>query len=174
MRRGDPAGRGHPRQPDALTGRFAIVTAPDRITRGAAGRAPSVAGMTTSAHSPRGTASDSLLVQVDPDNILQVRNAYLTQQQRLTDAVLAARRDRTRILPGRDPISVDYADVFGQKVNTVVDRFRAHVDELREATNRLGEAAREYGFTEDEIEGSFRDFRSRTAGTPGPPRVVDR
>lgn len=130
--------------------------------------------MTTSARSPRGTASDSLLVQVNPDNILQVRNAYLAQQQRLDDTLQDARRSRAAILPGRDPISIDYAPVFGSRVDAVVDRFRAHVEELREATNRLGEAAREYGFTEDEIEGSFKDFRSRTAGTPDPPPVVDR
>lgn len=132
--------------------------------------------MVTSAHSPRGTSSDSLLIQVDSRNILQVRNAYVAQQERLVDALRAAQnsRSRTGLAPGRDPISVDYADIFGRKVDTVVDRFRDHVAELREATNRLGEAAREYGFTEDEIEQSFTDFRSRTAGTPGPPLVVDR
>lgn len=132
--------------------------------------------MTTSAHSPRGTASDSLLVQVNSDNILRVRNAYLTQQQRLADAVQTAQSSRSRsgLAPGRDPISVDYAPVFGTKVDVVVDRFRDHVEELREATNRLGEAAREYGFTEDEIKQSFTDFQARTAGTPGPPLVVDR
>lgn len=135
-----------------------------------------VLGMTTSAHSPRGTASDSLLMQVNSDNILQVRNAYLAQQQRLADAVRTAQHGRplTGLAPGRDPISLDYAPVFGTKVGTVVDRVRNHVEELREATNRLREAAREYGFTEDEIKQSFTDFRSRTAGTPGPPLVVDR
>lgn len=135
---------------------------------------PTVVGMTTSAHSPRGTASDSLLVQVNSDNVLQVRNAYRTQQQRLDDTLHDARQSQGRILPGRDPISTYYGPVFESRVDAVLERFRAHVEELREATNRLAEAAREYGYTEDAIKQSLTDFQSRTTGTPGPPRVVDR
>lgn len=132
--------------------------------------------MTTSAHSPRGTASDSLLLQVNSDNILQVRNAYLAQQERLDDALRTTRNSQslTGLAPGQDPISTDYAPFFNRRIAIIGSRFEAHAKELREATNRLGEAAREYGLTEGEIEQSFRDFQSRTAGAPGPRPVVDR
>lgn len=132
--------------------------------------------MTTSAHSPRGTASDSLLLQVNSDNILQVRNAYLAQQLALAQALRNTRNSQAMVLPGQDPISIDFAPFFDRKIGLIVDRVRSHVEELREATRRLSEAAREYGHTEEQVEQSFKDFQARNAvvATPGPPLVMDR
>lgn len=111
--------------------------------------------MTTSAHRPRGTASDALLLQVHVGNVLQVRAAYLRQRDAVDTAVVNARRDFSLRPCGGDPVSNDYTPEFQSKLTAIADVHERHVRELDDAIERLEDAAREYGLTEDQIRDSF-------------------
>lgn len=125
--------------------------------------------MTTPAHSRRGTASDSLLVQVHAGNVLQVRNTLLQQQEDIKAVLLQTRTDLRLRQLGQDPISQDATPMFQAKIDQIVRVHWDHVRELSEATDRLREAALHYGHTDDEIDAAFA-AHSREVG----PLVVDR
>lgn len=111
--------------------------------------------MTSPAHDPRGTASDSLLAQISVHNVLQVRNVLHKQERDIKTILGAAEKNLDLKPPGRDPISNDATALFRAKIQQIKDVHWAHVHELSEATERLREAAAHYGFTEDEIRDSF-------------------
>lgn len=106
--------------------------------------------MSTSAHTPRGSVSDVLMLQVNADNIIvvyQQMDDHLRQMQ-------AGRRVRgnLRNVPAcaDDPVSLDAVVVFQPKINSLVDVHERYVDEVRDARDRLKQAAQEYGLIEDE------------------------
>lgn len=105
---------------------------------------------------PRGSASDSLLAQVNAANVLAVHRALRTQ----FESMLAALGDVAWMndIPAcaEDPVSKDAKAQFQPKVRAILEVHTAHCNEVKEAADRLREAARQYGFTENEIEASFR------------------
>lgn len=113
--------------------------------------------MDTDAHAPRGTASDSLMTQIDVGNVRQVRAALLYEM----DSIQRALRDAgdLRAIPrcGDDPVSRDAQRMFQAKINHIIDTHQARVDELHEACERLDLAAQAYGLVEERNATSFRD-----------------
>lgn len=100
-------------------------------------------------------------MQVNAGNVLQVRAAFLAQQNALQAATTQARHDFSITPCGGDPVSDDYTPEFQRKLSAIVEVHERHVRELMEATDRLGEAALEYGYTEDEIGNSLAGFLER-------------
>lgn len=111
--------------------------------------------MTSPAHAPRGTASDSLLTQINIDNVIQVHNALHKQEQDMRILLHNANRELHLDPAGGDPISAEVTPRFRAKIAEIKAVHWAHVHELAEATERLRQAARHYGFTDDEIGDSF-------------------
>ncbi|MFP5021097.1 hypothetical protein [Pseudonocardia phyllosphaerae] len=124
--------------------------------------------MSTPAHLPRGTESDSLLIQVNIDNVLQIHNVLHRQELDVTAILLRAREETTLRQCGEDLISIDVTPMFQAKIDEIINIHWAHVAELQEATKRLREAARHYGFTDDDVQNSF------VAHDEATPAIVDR
>lgn len=81
----------------------------------------------------------------------------LHKQERDITAILThADRQLDLQPPGADPISGDATPRFRHKIQQIKDVHWAHVHELHEATERLREAARHYGWTEEQIDDSFK------------------
>ncbi|GAA1392883.1 hypothetical protein GCM10009613_38670 [Pseudonocardia kongjuensis] len=105
---------------------------------------------------PRGTASDSLMTQIDITNVMKV-HAVLEQralsiQKALKDSAWLSDIPRC----GDDPVSVDAQSMFQRKIDQILTTHEAYLAELNEACTRLKEAAVQYGLVEDETAGSFR------------------
>ncbi|WP_232021351.1 MULTISPECIES: hypothetical protein [Pseudonocardia] len=112
--------------------------------------------MDIDARLPRGTASDDLMTQIHIGNVRQVRAALADQAHSIQQALREA-DDLNHIgRCGDDPISRDAQRMFQAKIDTIVAAHRAYVVELDEACDRLGEAARQYGLTDDDTAESFR------------------
>lgn len=105
---------------------------------------------------PRGSASDTLMTQVNAENVLAVHRVLRAQFEAMLTALgdAAWMNDIPRCAD--DPVSMDAREVFQPKVRSILDTHTAHCNEVREAAGRLLEAARQYGFTEEEIESAFR------------------
>ncbi|MEV1293932.1 PE domain-containing protein [Pseudonocardia sp. NPDC049635] len=126
--------------------------------------------MTSPAHIPRGVVSDGLLLQVDTTNVLQIRDVLVAQIDSMKRALTRAERQLSLGPCGDDPISLRAAERFAVKIKEIQAAHWAHVAELQDAADRLAEAARHYGFTEDQLGGSFASSPSATARpNPAPP-----
>lgn len=90
------------------------------------------------------------MMHVNADNVMDL-------YQRLDDRVrqMQARRRamwNLRNMPAcaDDPVSVDAVFVFQPKINRIVDTHEDYLNEMRDARDRLKQAAQEYGLIEDE------------------------
>lgn len=112
--------------------------------------------MRTSAHEPRNSASDSLMLQVDVENVMAV-------YQRLDEQVRALRTKRHDVLNlknvppcAEDPVSLDAVTVFQPKIDSITKIHAEYVTEIAEARDRLKRAAQEYGLLEQENERALK------------------
>ncbi|MEU6696476.1 hypothetical protein [Pseudonocardia sp. NPDC046786] len=124
--------------------------------------------MDIDARLPRGTASDSLMTQIDIGNVLQVRDALAQQARSIQKALREAYGLANIGRCGDDPVSRDAQRMFQAKIDSIFAAHRAHVAELDEACARLGEAARQYGLVEDEAAGSFGSVETPSGQARGP------
>ena len=106
--------------------------------------------MQTSAHQPRGSISDALMLQVNKDNVMRVYLHMDEQARALQRGRFTA--DRLREIPpcGDDPASLDAVSVFQPKIDLITDLHRRYMNEVLEARDRLKKTAQEYGLIEDE------------------------
>ncbi|MFP5023252.1 hypothetical protein [Pseudonocardia phyllosphaerae] len=125
--------------------------------------------MTIHANAPRGTASDSLMVQINPDNVLQAHAVFASHAEAILRQLVRASFWRRVDRPGDDPISVDAQRLFQDKIDTILDVHRAHYEEILEVARRLKEAALQYQFTEDEVTAVLKPERERFGLPPLPP-----
>ncbi|BBG04288.1 MULTISPECIES: hypothetical protein [Pseudonocardia] len=112
--------------------------------------------MAIDAFRPRGTASDSLMTQINITNVQQVRAALATQAGSIQEALRTASGLTAIPRCGDDPISRDAQKMFQAKINHIIDTHTAHLAELLEACRRLDEAAVQYGLVEADNTESFR------------------
>lgn len=112
--------------------------------------------MDIDARLPRGTASDSLMTQIDIGNVLQVRDALAQQARAIQQALEGAGKLTDIPRCGDDPVSRDAQKMFQREIDRIIAAHKAHIAELDEACARLGEAARQYGLTDDDTAASFR------------------
>lgn len=91
------------------------------------------------------------MTEITTHNVLAV-HAVLARQ---ADSISSALRDADwmRDIPrcADDPISRDAKTIFQTKIIAILDVHQAHLDEIREAANRLREAALQYGYTDDDV-----------------------
>lgn len=98
---------------------------------------------------------DHLGMQVNPENVLHIRAALLTEADRL-DALL-----HTYLLqlwvraPAKDPVSIPAANLLNQKIGGLADQYKEYVNALTTAGDVLAAAARAYGYTEQQVKDSF-------------------
>jgi hypothetical protein len=101
------------------------------------------------------------MVQIDAHNVLAV-HALLAAQ---AEAMVVALRDANglRAIPrcGDDVVSVDAQAAFQAKIDSILDIHQAHADEVREAADRLREAALQYRYTDDDIAAALVPARER-------------
>lgn len=93
------------------------------------------------------------VLYVDRDNVLQVRNLVLDEYDRL-DRYLAAEINSSAYETyryGDDPVSKDAAIAFPQRFGLLVASCRKQLEHLARMGEALAEAARQYGYTEDQI-----------------------
>lgn len=95
------------------------------------------------------------MIQVNADNVLRIRNALRQQMETMLPALQDAYS--TFVLPpcGPDPISTDATPIFQRKLKEILKIHWAHYAEIEEAVERLTEAARDYGYTEEQVGASF-------------------
>ncbi len=108
---------------------------------------------------PSGSLSAALAsvsLQVNRDNVLQARKAVLDEAQRLQDLLITHQRDVWVDLCGGDPVSADAAEAFNERIHQLVDHCWRYAMELKAAGDALGETARAYGFTDEQIAASYR------------------
>jgi len=98
-------------------------------------------------------------MQVTPTNVLQIRNALLAESDLLGDRINLARAQAQVGKPGQDPVSQVAADGFNAKIKALMDQCQAYVDALVEAAGELGQMAKSYGHTEQQIANSFKKFQ---------------
>lgn len=100
------------------------------------------------------------MTQVNRDNVLAVRNVIRRQAREMQDALQSANLG-SHVRPcGGDPISAEATPVFNTKIAQILRLHWAHLDELRDATDRLTAAAKLYGYTEEQIAQSFTKFEA--------------
>lgn len=109
----------------------------------------------TVATEPPVRASDSLMTQVNRDNVLQVRNVLRHEVEAMLPVLQRANVELQLPPCGGDPISADATPMFQRKIVEVVRKHWAHYAEIREAVDRLTDTARDYGYTDEEITASF-------------------
>ncbi|GAA1309758.1 WXG100 family type VII secretion target [Pseudonocardia xinjiangensis] len=106
-------------------------------------------------HGQLDAAVESLTLQVDRDTVLQARAALLGEALRLKDVLRMGTIDVAVGHCGGDPVSGDAAPAFNERITALVAQCHQYTEQLEAAGQKLGEIARSYGFTEDEITRSF-------------------
>lgn len=100
------------------------------------------------------------MTQVNPDNVLAVRNAIQQQTEDLQRALQMATLETQLGKCGGDPISADATPMFMRKIGEVLRIHWDHLRELREAVDHLTDTAQSYGYTEQQIRESLTKFKA--------------
>ncbi|ALE74162.1 hypothetical protein AD006_23800 [Pseudonocardia sp. EC080610-09] len=99
---------------------------------------------------------DELVAQINVDNVLQVAALLRRQADQMERALVKADRE-LRVEPlGADPVSRDAAESFRPKIRRILDLHWAHCEEVRSAVEALRRCAFDYGFTDTDLDASFR------------------
>lgn len=122
---------------------------------------------------------DDVLTQVDRDTVLRARAVLMQEADDLEREMRKATEfPHSWPLPGRqgepgrgvwigrpadDPISGPAQISFNRKIDAMLQPCWQYIADLRTGGAQLGEAAKQYGYTETEVAESFRS-------TLGPPR----
>lgn len=112
--------------------------------------------MDIAANTPRGTASDNLMSQVNVDNVMQVHRMLAQQVVAMQRALGEAAWLRDIPRCANDLVSIDAKKVFQPKIDQILRVHEEHLNEVREARDRLEDAALQYGFTENEVAESIK------------------
>lgn len=128
---------------------------------------------------------DGVLMQVDRDTVLRARAVLMREADELEDAMRTATRyPPSRPLPGRqgepghgvwvgrcseDPISGPAQISFNHKISAMLEPCWQYIADLRTGGDQLGEAAKQYGYTEAEVADSFRSTPGPSRDAVGPP-----
>ncbi len=104
-------------------------------------------------------AINGVLLQVNPDNVLQARAALLTEVERFRNRIREIRQYGPQLIGrcGGDPISGAAQDLFNQKIQRyAVTPAMQYADELQRGADQLAEVARSFGIAEQRITDSFQ------------------
>jgi len=109
---------------------------------------------------------DALGLQVNRDNVLQVRNALKTESVRLNQLMQLHGRGLEVGECGPDPVSGPAAELFNKKVKALAGQCMGYVQALADAADVLIRSARAYGYNEEQIKASFDAFQPHQVGSP--------
>ncbi|MGB3442962.1 MAG: hypothetical protein WBA97_29825 [Actinophytocola sp.] len=97
---------------------------------------------------------------VNRDNVLAAARIIESQADSLKERFNGVRRDLTVNPPGNDDVSVRMAAAWNDLLIEDEDSYRSRIADylasLRKLAVQLGDTARAYGFSEEEIEAAFR------------------
>lgn len=111
-------------------------------------------------------------LRITPANVMQVRNALLAESQLMRDQVAMMKMGTGVGRPGLDRVSERAEPEFNAKIGALLEQWAAYVDALKAGAEELGQMARRYGHTEDQLAASFRQFQRDNPPplAPGAPR----
>lgn len=95
------------------------------------------------------------MIQIDISNVMEAYRLFDRQAASMQRTI--QRSSSLRDIPacGEDVISVDARALFQTKIDEILDAHIAHLDELREARDRLREAAEQYGLVDEQTATGF-------------------
>jgi len=92
---------------------------------------------------------------VGQDNVLQIGRAFVDEANRLQERLRQHSAAMVTQPALGDPASADFAGALNTRLVTApdsyVNRAQAYIDELRRVAAQCAVAARDYGFTEEQI-----------------------
>ncbi|GAA4860361.1 hypothetical protein [Saccharopolyspora rosea] len=98
-------------------------------------------------------------ITVNKDNVLQARKVILQAVEHAHDRLEALQYDLAISAPADDRISSTAAAVWNGNLvlnpDSHYNRLRQYVDNVQKLAEQLEEAAKQYGYTEEEITASF-------------------
>jgi hypothetical protein len=98
----------------------------------------------------------ALALRVNRDTVLQARAALLAEANRLDGELRDRHNDFVGVgMCGRDPVSPEAAQAFNERIDGLIESCFAYNRNLRASAAALEATARAYGYTDDEIAGSF-------------------
>jgi hypothetical protein len=104
-----------------------------------------------------GAAVRNVHLQVTPENVLDVRKVLLQEAERLLNhAQRATAQSQFVGLCGGDPVSQQASLAFNQRIALLVEQCREYGNQLKFAGESLNAVAENYGYSEQQIESSFR------------------
>lgn len=110
---------------------------------------------------------NSLRLQVNPGNILQVRNAIYREAMWLrAEFVRVGFQNRVSEL-GQDPVSKVAAEAFNARIQSLSDQCQEFLRTHEEVVDGLDRTARSYGYTDSQISESFNRFLAADSGRTG-------
>ncbi|WP_308817382.1 hypothetical protein [Pseudonocardia alni] len=95
--------------------------------------------------------AEGLMAQISVGSVMAVLALYSSRLVAAQAAVRTAADLRAIPACADDPVSQDARDLFQRKVDSIRDTHVDYVNELQKTCTDLQEAARAYGFTEEEI-----------------------
>jgi hypothetical protein len=97
---------------------------------------------------------------VNQHNVLAAARIIEAQADALRDRWKTARKDMYVVAPGSDDVSTRIAPAWNDRLidddDSYANRVRDYIAGLKKLAVQLGDTAKSYGYTEDEIESAFR------------------
>lgn len=97
---------------------------------------------------------------VNQHNVLAAARIIESQADALTQIWKSARRDMNISPPGSDDVSTRIAPAWNDRLisdeDSYANRVGAYITGLKKLAVQLGDSAKAYGYTEDQIEAAFR------------------
>lgn len=97
---------------------------------------------------------------VNQHNVLAAARIIETQADALFDIWKNARRDMNIVPPGSDDVSTRIAPAWNERLVSADDSYSSRVADyitgLKKLAVQLGDTAKAYGYTEDEISAAFK------------------
>jgi hypothetical protein len=114
-----------------------------------------------------GTAGSGIKLRVDQHNVMQAARMVMEESTRFR-AKVNARLGGLQVDPvGGDPVSMEAALVLNTKFWDSADSYYArcldYADMLEKLAHQLGEAAKTYGHTEEQVEAMFTTAKQQDA-----------
>jgi hypothetical protein len=101
-----------------------------------------------------GLTASAAGMQINRDNVLQVRAVILGEVTRLHESLRGAKNLKAGRCGG-DPVSGDAELAFTERAQDLIDHFFLYVADLKIIADALRDSATAYGFTEAQIAGSM-------------------
>ena len=97
---------------------------------------------------------------VNQHNVLAAARIIETQADALRDRLKSSQRELFVEAPGTDDVSIRIAPAWNDRLveddDSYAHRVADYITSLKKLSVQLGDAAKAYGYTEDEIEAAFR------------------